>query len=179
MTLIILIWQENSGSFQRLLYYETRAAMMRITMMMMMMLTSTVTSESHEGTHSINNDWIYFQKYASEILWISEWYLHVDGTEFSTCWDVHMSCLTLSPWTREPWRNDTYKTPHFGELTTSALAEIRSNVCRSPHFLLSLAFSLSSGCQAICQVLDHAHNDFQNLKNPFIVSWPQSEIPWE
>lgn len=50
---------------------------------MMMMLTCTVTSESHEGTHrgiySINNDWIYFQK-RTEILWISEWYLHVVGT---------------------------------------------------------------------------------------------------
>lgn len=73
----------------------------------------------------------------------------------SCCWDSEsflfaemLSCLTLSPKTREPWRNDTYKTPHFGEIITSALAEIRSNVCRSPHFLLSLAF---------CQVANKAH----------------------
>lgn len=60
------------------------------------------------------------------------------------CWGIPMSHLTLSPGTREPWHNGTYKTPHFGEIITSASAEIRSNVCRSPHFLLSLAF-----CQCV------------------------------
>lgn len=101
---------------------------------MMMMLTCTVTSESQAGTrrgiYSIDN---FLSKIClKERLWISEWYFDVLGLyEFSICWDVPM---TLSPRTREPWRNDTYETPHFVEIIISALAEIRSNVCRSPHF---------------------------------------------
>lgn len=98
---------------------------------------------------------------------ISEWCLHVLGLR--VCWNVTISHLTLSPGTREPWRNGTYKTPHFEEIITSASAEIRSNVCRSPHFLLSLAF---------CQCVNKAHTE-HDRRSTFTRHPNDPGAPWE